>query len=329
VVVTGATGFLGAHTVLKFFEDGGFRVRGTVRSKTNAAKIDPLKKTLGDYFDQLELVEADLLDKDSMVAACAGADFLAHTASPFYLNVSKEEKEKIIKPAVDGTVFALEGAKAAGMKRVVITSSLAVVQCPATEDEPADGVWKEEHWSNPDRPQGMHPYLESKTVAERAAWKFVDDLPDGEKIDLITIQPCFILGPAYQTEAFTSGEIFSKTLTGATDPVPHGYMGIVDVRDVAQAHVLSIKVDAAKGHRVFTWNGSHSRISINKILHEKFAGDGWPICINEGPETDAKPSKIDVSPSTDILGLKYTDAADTFISMAQSMIDSGFVKKPE
>ena len=87
VTVTGVTGFLGAHTALKFFEDGGFRVRGTVRSKTNAAKIDPLKKTLGDFFDQLELVEADLLDKQSMIDAVAGSTYVAHTASPFVMGV--------------------------------------------------------------------------------------------------------------------------------------------------------------------------------------------------------------------------------------------------
>ena len=90
----------------------------------------------------------------------------------------------------------MEGAKAAGVKRVVLTSSMAAIQCPADEDKPADGVWTEKHWSNPDRPNGLHPYLESKTLAERAAWKFVDDLPADQKIELATICPSFIFGPA-------------------------------------------------------------------------------------------------------------------------------------
>ena len=133
----------------------------------------------------------------------AGSTYVAHTASPFVMNVSKEEKEKLIKPAVDGTLAVLEGAKAAGVKRVVVTSSLAAVQAVAPENKPE--VWNETHWSDPDRPGGMNPYLESKTLAERAAWKFVEDLPEGEKFDLVTVNPCLILGPADQTEAFTSG----------------------------------------------------------------------------------------------------------------------------
>jgi nucleoside-diphosphate-sugar epimerase len=110
VTVTGATGFLGCHTILKFLEDGNFRVRGTVRSLTNQAKLQPLKDTLGARAADLELVEADLMDKESLKKAIAGSTYVAHTASPFFLNVSKAEKEKIIKPAVDGTVFALEAA---------------------------------------------------------------------------------------------------------------------------------------------------------------------------------------------------------------------------
>ena len=177
----------------------------------------------------------------------------------------------------------MEGAKAAGVKRIVVTSSLAAVQCTAPEDKPE--VWNETHWSNPDRPGGLSPYLASKTLAERAAWKFVDDLPEGEKMELVTVCPCFILGPAHQTEAFTSGQIFANMLLGKVDPVPRDCMGIVDVRDVASAHVKSITVDAAKGHRIFTWNGSHWRIDIAKILHDEFEPKGWKIPLNEGPDT--------------------------------------------
>lgn len=205
VTITGVTGFLGAQTALKFFEEGGFRVRGTVRAKNNAAKIDPLKKTLGDFFDQIELVEADLLNKQSLIEAIAGSTYVAHTASPFVNGVSKEDKEVLIRPAVDGTLAVMEGCKAAGVKRVVVTSSLAAVMSAHPDKKPADGVWNESHWSDPDRPDGVGPYVESKTLAERAAWKFVEDLPEGEKFELVTVNPCLIMGPAHQTEAFTSG----------------------------------------------------------------------------------------------------------------------------
>eukprot|EP00122_Pirum_gemmata_P001028 Pgem_evm1s919 len=83
VVITGCSGFLGAHVTLTFLKDGNYRVRGTVRSKSNEEKIKPLKEAFGGFFEQLELVEADLNDENSIVKACEGADFLVHTASPF------------------------------------------------------------------------------------------------------------------------------------------------------------------------------------------------------------------------------------------------------
>ena len=136
------------------------------------------------------------MNKQSMIDAIAGSTYVAHTASPFVMTVTKENKDDLIKPAVEGTLAALEGAKAAGCKRVVVTSSMASVMFTAEANKPADLVWRENHWSDPDRPEGMNPYLESKTLAERAAWKFVEDLAEGEKFELVTVNPCFILGPA-------------------------------------------------------------------------------------------------------------------------------------
>lgn len=199
-----------------------------------------MKKTLGDLFEQIELVEADLLNKDSMVAAIAGSKFVAHTASPFIQGVAKEDADVVIKPAVDGTLAVMEGCKAAGVSRIVVTSSMASVMATAPEDKPADGVWTSAHWSNPDRPGGLAPYTHSKYLAEKAAWTFVEELPEGEKIELVTVNPCLILGPANQTEAFTSGNIFSGLLLGSRDPLPRSSMPIVDVRDVALMHLRAI-----------------------------------------------------------------------------------------
>ena len=118
-------------------------------------------------------------------------------------------------------------------------------------------------------------------------------------------------------------------LLGKVDPVPKSAMGLVDVRDVALAHVKSITVEAAKGHRIFTWNQGHWRIDIAKTLHDEFQPQGWNIPLNEGPDTGDQKSKVDISPSTDILGIQYLPIKDTLIDMANSMISSGFVKKPE
>ena len=327
VTITGVTGFLGAQTALAFLEDGSFKVRGTVRSTSNAAKIDPLKKTLGDLFEQLELVEADLLDKDSVVKSIEGSQFVAHTASPFIQGVKQEDADTVIKPAVDGTLAVLDGCKAAGVKRVVITSSMAAISAVAPEDKPE--VWDETHWSNPDRPGGLMPYTKSKYLAEKAAWDYLKDLPEAERFEMVTVNPVLILGPAYQTEAFTSGNIFKRLLLGERNPLPKASMEIVDVRDVALAHVKALTVDEAKGHRVIVWKGEFSLKELADILDTEFTAKGWPIVTEESTEGSINKGKVDVSPATDILGIKFRDIEDTVLEMARCMIESGFVTKPE
>ena len=126
VTLTGISGYLGAVTCLKFLEDGSFRVRGTVRDTTNEAKLAPLREAFGDLFSQLELRQADLNDEQSMIDAIAGSTYVCHMASPFFFGGDSTE-ETMVKPAVNGTLAAMRACKAAGVKRIVITSSLASV----------------------------------------------------------------------------------------------------------------------------------------------------------------------------------------------------------
>ena len=165
VVITGVSGYLGSHTCLLFLKDGSYNVKGTVRDKDNAAKIEPLKKAFGDLFNNLELVNADLTDDASMAAAIQGAHIVVHTASPFALKGEADE-EAYTKPAVQGTMSVMKAAASAGVKRVVITSSVVtVVDCG--KEKPAH--YTPEDWSI-EANQTM--YSKSKTMAEEADWDF-------------------------------------------------------------------------------------------------------------------------------------------------------------
>ena len=123
VLITGVSGYLGSRVCLTFLESGQFKVRGTVRSVTKPEKIEPLKKAFGAYFQQLELVEADLLDEASMIKAAEGCTYIVHTASPFPIDAVKDE-QTLIKPAVEGTLAAMKAAQKYKCKRVVVTSSV-------------------------------------------------------------------------------------------------------------------------------------------------------------------------------------------------------------
>ena len=171
------TGYLGSMTALDFLKDGNYRVRGTVRSTTNQAKIEPLRQGLGEYFSQIELVEADLMDEASIINACAGATYVVHTASPFFFS---DDPDKLIKPALAGTEAVMKACSQQGVKRCVLTSSGAAVSCVAKADRPKPGEkWTEDYWSNVDREEGINNYFKSKTLAERAAWDYVEKLPEG------------------------------------------------------------------------------------------------------------------------------------------------------
>ena len=110
VTITGISGYLGSQVCLHFLKDGSFKVRGTVRSIAKAEKIEPLKKAFGTLFDDLELVEADLLNEKSIMDACQGSDVIVHTASPFPLATPDDEQE-LIKPAVEGTLAVMKAAR--------------------------------------------------------------------------------------------------------------------------------------------------------------------------------------------------------------------------
>ena len=163
---------MGSQTVYYFLKDGGFRVRGTVRSMANPVKMDPIKKGLGELFKDLDIVEADLLDAESMKNAVVGSDYVIHTASPYILANITDAENQLMKPAVDGTQNVLDACNAAGtIKRLVITSSIAAVIAPMKADFPADSTFDESNWTHPNS-EGLHPYRKSKTVAERLAWDF-------------------------------------------------------------------------------------------------------------------------------------------------------------
>ena len=143
VTITGITGYLGAHVCLLFLKDGNYRVRGTVRNASNAAKMDPIKAAFGDLFNELEIVEADLLKEDTLTAACADSTYVVHTASPFYFH--NQTEDELIKPAVEGTLAIVKACNTHKVKRCVITSSCTAVKFGYTmddKDRPADNIYR-------------------------------------------------------------------------------------------------------------------------------------------------------------------------------------------
>lgn len=129
--------------------------------------MEPLKKAFGDLYQNLELVEADLLDEESMMKACEGSTYIVHTASPFPLDKPKDPENELYKPAVNGTMSVMKAAQANKVKRVVITSSVVAIY--ETKDKLTKHTFTPEDWTDI---ESAAPYPKSKTMAERAAWDF-------------------------------------------------------------------------------------------------------------------------------------------------------------
>lgn len=240
-------GFVGSHCV-RVLLAGGFRVRGTVRDPTDDAKTAPLRELEG-ASERLELVAANLMKDDGWAAAVAGAMYVLHVASPFPITAPKH-KDDLIRPAVDGSLRVLKAAAAeAGVRRVVLTSSVASITEGRHPDELKDRTFSEKDWSDLESGR-IAAYPESKTRAERAAWEFIKSgQPEGRGLELATINPSFIVGPMIRRSPCSSVEVVQNLMERKFSIIPDVNLWCVDVRDVAEAHVRAMVLPAAAGKR--------------------------------------------------------------------------------
>ena len=242
VLVTGGSGFIAMHCTLKLLA-AGYRVRNTVRSLAREAEVRATLKAAGaDPGDRLAFFAADLTADAGWAEAVAGCDDVLHVASPFPVNVPRHEDELIV-PAREGALRLLRAARGAGVKRVVLTSSFAAI---GYGHPPVDRAFTEHDWSRPEG-EGVSAYAKSKTLAERAAWDFM--AREGGDMELAVVNPVGVFGPALGADFSTSIEIIKRMMDGALPAVPRISFGVVDVRDVADLHLLAMTHPDAAGER--------------------------------------------------------------------------------
>ncbi|KAL4360852.1 hypothetical protein GQ457_04G033020 [Hibiscus cannabinus] len=240
VCVTGASGYI-ASWLVKLLLQRGYTVRATVRDPNDPKKTEHLV-SLDGAKERLRLFKAELLEEgcfDSIVDGCQG---VFHTASPVLLS-STDPQAEIIDPAIKGTLNVLKScAKAPSIRRVVITASISSVLHngkPLTPDVVVDETWFSDlHFCQ----ENKRWYTLSKTLAEEAAWRFAKD----NRIDLVVLNPGLVIGPLLQPALNTSSELI-LSLTRGENTCPAPTYRLVDVRDVAYAHILAFEVPSAAG----------------------------------------------------------------------------------
>ncbi|PZG18214.1 NAD-dependent epimerase/dehydratase family protein [Nonomuraea aridisoli] len=264
VLVTGGSGFIAGHCILQLLERG-HRVRTTVRWSSREAGVRAALARAGmTRGDALDVLEADLMKDDGWAAATRGADFVLHVASPVPIGRVKDDDDVIV-PARDGALRVLRAAHDAGVKQCVLTSAFHAAGFGHAHPH---GVFTEDDWSPLDGP-GVDAYGKSKILSERAAWDFARS---HSGLELTTILPVAVMGPVMGENVSGANHIVQRILDGRMPGYPNLYVPIVDVRDVAAAHVAAMTADGAAGER-FLLAGDAPAMAMKQIgalLREHF-----------------------------------------------------------
>jgi dihydroflavonol-4-reductase len=243
VLLTGVSGFIAKRIACDLL-DAGYTVRGSLRSAARADEVrDALRAHLADpdALDRLSFVELDLTSDAGWAAAMGGVDAVLHTASPFPM-VQPKDDDDLIRPAVDGTLRALRAAQAAGVRRVVLTSSMVAIMHSTDRTGPERD---EDDWSDPDAPTTT-AYDRSKTLAERAAWDFATEHPE---MQLTTINPGLITGTPLDAHYGTSLALIERVFLSKDPMVPNLGLPIVDLADVSLMHIRAMERPETAGQR--------------------------------------------------------------------------------
>lgn len=203
---------------------------------------------------------------------------MIHVASPFPDKIPSNPDD-LIKPAVDGTLNVLKAASEAAVKRVVLTSSIAAVYDPSVaipKENEETKKFNEENWTNTEDPH-LDSYSKSKTLAERAAWDFVKELPEGKKLDLAVINPGGVLGPLNSKNMSTSILLVKKLMDRSVPAVAKLFLCITDVRDVALAHLKALTNPDAVGNRHIIVSHGMWMKELAQILQKEFKPQGYYI----------------------------------------------------
>jgi dihydroflavonol-4-reductase len=242
-LLTGISGYIGNHCAVELLKNG-YSVRGSVRSLSKKEKvIEAITKEI-DPNDNLEFCELDLLEDKGWDKAMEGCEFVLHVASPF-INIEPKDENEYIRPAVDGTMRALKAAKKAGVKRVVLTSSMVSMLEDADKSINIDY----NSWTNV-KAKNVSAYAKSKTLAERSAWDFVKNQNKENPMELSVVNPGPVFGPSLSgnLEGASMG-MFKNMILGKVPMVPKFSINMSDVRDVAKIHVLALENKNANGKR--------------------------------------------------------------------------------
>lgn len=343
VLVTGGTGYM-ASWIIKMLLEEGIIVNATVRDPSNIQKVEHLKALAEASAGQLKLFKSNLLNTGSFDEPMQDCELVIHTASPFFITGIKNPEEELIRPAKEGTRNVLESAKRnPTVKRVVLTSSVVAIYGDNADITltPA-GILTEKDWNITSSAEHQ-PYPYSKTIAEKEAWTIAKEQ---DQWDLLPINPGWILGPSVskRKDSMSINTMIQFGDGTLKTGVPELYNGIVDVRDVASAHIKAGYTPEASGRHIIV-SGEATLFDIANILRKHF-GDDYPFPRREAPKflfwliapmygrtrkyvsrNVGTRIKFDNSYSKTDLNMTYIPIEQTVKEHFQQLLDDGLLEK--
>ena len=333
VLVSGGSGYIAGFLIRQLVAEG-WMVHSTVR---DLAREGSVRKLLAVDDARLRFFAADLTADAGWADAMAGCSHVAHLASPLPLRAVKDADELIV-PARDGALRALRAAKAAGVKRFVMTSSVAAIAYGRGR-----GVhhFTEADWTPPDYP-GAQPYIRSKTIAERAARDWV--AAEGGGIEYCSVNPSVVLGPVWSRDYSPSVTVVKRLLDGSLRACPDIGFGIVDVRDVADLHVRALKAPGMAGERFLASGPFMKLMAVADILRSRLGQEARRVTRRKVPDFLVRLAapfdpmvkmvvgelgsvrNMDASHAKAALGWVARPAEESIVDAARSLIDLGIVK---
>ena len=332
VLVTGATGYIGLHCIHQLLNQG-YAVNGSVRSPERKSEIIDALISHDTSVDNLNLFTFNLTEDDGWDEGMEDCDYLLHVASPIALENHNEDF--FVKPAVEGVKRALKFAKMHNIKKVVLTSSVAAIFDSIEEKT----YYDESDWSDPNNPTISH-YAKSKTLAEKAAWEFIEK--ENNPFELAVINPALVIGPTLSGDLGESNKAIQMVVTGKMPVAVPLQFGYVDVRDVAAAHILAMQNPKSNGERFALAEKDLWYKDVAKVLRKNgfkkapmFSVPLWMAKIMANfikelkltlPYLGRLRSVEKTSKAKDILGWKPRPAEESILDVAQQVKDMGMIK---
>jgi nucleoside-diphosphate-sugar epimerase len=335
VLVTGGSGYLAGWCIVDLLRRG-YRVRTTVRKASREPEVRAAIGSQTNAHEHLSVHSADLLSDEHWQHLTEGCDYVLHVASPLPVSQPKDPDELIV-PAREGTLRVVGAALDAGVQRIVLTSSVAAIR-GGNEGRRLD----ETVWTDTSSP-GLTPYVESKTIAERAAWDLADER--GARERLAAVNPTVIIGPLLSDDRSASLEVIERLLNGMP-AMPRLGFGFVDVRDVADLEVRAMTSAEAGGERFVATTGFLWMSEVAQVLRERLGPRASKVPTRIAPDllvramalfdggirsfknSLGKRTEYETTKAQDLLGWSPRPIEDSIAETAESLIEHRAVEVP-